>query len=235
MGKAVQKCQTEGLRLKPSKNSTSARRPYRPSKPHELKKHLVKHHQPEHVAIRKPRIFKEGQESRGLILGQAPPGPRKTLPRDWRPLAGPAEQRLARLAGLSVQQLWQQFDRANLLSSYPGMKGRSWKHDVSKGYKLHTSDGDVFPIKQAKKAAAKIDLSKYHSVLLLGNSVARAFGVSTALLHVQRMGQTRMMVFPHPSGVSHYWNDKPNVIKAARALKAELRIMRRGWMRPAGA
>eukprot|EP00438_Fugacium_kawagutii_P008252 Skav226271 [mRNA] locus=scaffold2708:303390:311906:- [translate_table: standard] len=129
----------------------------------------------------------------------------RTPVQGWRPLAGPAEQRLARLANLTVDRLWEHFDRSNLLSWYPGLKQRSKKHDVSKGYKLHTSDGDVFPIKEAQKAAANLDLSQYRSVLLLGNSVARAFGLKGRLFEVQKRGRTRMLAFPHPSGVSHYW------------------------------
>eukprot|EP00913_Durusdinium_trenchii_P009406 g8840.t1 len=149
------------------------------------------------AAVRKPFIYQEKKGCKGLVLGQAPPGPRENLPRGWRPLAGPAEQRLGRLAGLSVQQLWQRFDRANLLAWYPGLKKRAKKHSVSRGYKLHSSDGDVFPMKQARQAAASMDLSKYRSVLLLGTSVA----------------------------LSHFWNDKENRRKALKVLKAEMKSM----------
>ena len=198
---------------------------YRPSKPQELKKDLMKLRVSK--AIRKPHIFREKLGCKGLVLGQAPPGPRETLPRGWRPLAGPAEQRLARLAGMSVNQLWENFDRTNLLSWYPGLKQRSKKHDVSKGYKLHTSDGDVFPIKEAKAAASNLNLAQYRSVVLLGNSVARAFGLKGQLFEVQKRGLTRLLAFPHPSGVSHYWNDQQNTKKAQKALKSELKAMRR--------
>ena len=179
----------------------------------------------------KPQVVSEGKACKGLVLGQAPPGPRPSLPKGWKPLAGPAEQRLARLAGVSVPELWRRYDRANLLSWYPGLKRRSARHSVAKGYKLHTSDGDVFPLEKAKVAAAKLDLANYRSVLLLGASVARAFGVSKPLLQVETRGSTRMMVFPHPSGVSHFWNDKTNTKNAARALKKELRDLQRGASR----
>ncbi|CAE7658755.1 unnamed protein product [Symbiodinium pilosum] len=212
-------------------NRSCARPPGRskPSKPQALKKTLVKLARAQkRRAVKKPHVVSEGKGLvKGLVLGQAPPGPRKSLPRAWRPLAGPAEQRLARLAKLSVAEFWQHYDRANLLSWYPGLKTRSERHDVSKGYKLHTSDGDVFPMDQAKMAAAKLELAKYRSVLLLGTSVARAFGVSKPLLHTETRGQTRLLVFPHPSGVSHYWNDPKNTQKAAKALRRELRAMRR--------
>ena len=222
MGKMVQTRSGNG------RKAGQADRPYKPSKPQRIKKSLVKlAQQTKHRAVKKPQVVSECNAARGLILGQAPPGPRKSLPRGWRPLAGPAEQRLARLAGVDVAQLWQHFDRANLLSWYPGLKGRSAKHDVSKGYKLHASDGDVFPMEHAKDAASRLKLTKYRSVLLLGTAVARAFGVSKALLKVETRGQTRFLTFPHPSGVSHYWNDKTNVKKAARAFKREVRALQR--------
>ncbi|CAK8999763.1 unnamed protein product [Durusdinium trenchii] len=125
----------------------------------------------------------------------------------------------------SVQQLWQRFDRANLLAWYPGLKKRAKKHSVSRGYKLHSSDGDVFPMKQARQAAASMDLSKYRSVLLLGTSVARAFGLKGKLLEVKKRDSTRLVTFPHPSGVSHFWNDKENRRKALKVLKAEMKSM----------
>lgn len=204
--------------------ATKNKKVYRPSKPQEIKKDLRKLRISK--AIRKPHIFREKPGCKGLVLGQAPPGPRETLPRGWRPLAGPAEQRLARLAGMSVEQLWGHFDRTNLLSWYPGLKERSKKHDVSKGYKLHTSDGDVFPIKEARMAASNLKLTQYRSVLLLGSSVARAFGLKGQLFELQKRGTTRLLAFPHPSGVSHYWNDKANTKKAQKALKSELKAMR---------
>ncbi|CAK8999762.1 unnamed protein product [Durusdinium trenchii] len=207
----------------PRVGATNERNKYRPSKPQGAKKGLVKLRVSK--AVRKPFIYQEKKGCKGLVLGQAPPGPRENLPRGWRPLAGPAEQRLGRLAGLSVQQLWQRFDRANLLAWYPGLKKRAKKHSVSRGYKLHSSDGDVFPMKQARQAAASMDLSKYRSVLLLGTSVARAFGLKGKLLEVKKRDSTRLVTFPHPSGVSHFWNDKENRRKALKVLKAEMKSM----------
>eukprot|EP00929_Paragymnodinium_shiwhaense_P082911 TRINITY_DN43939_c0_g1_i2.p1 TRINITY_DN43939_c0_g1~~TRINITY_DN43939_c0_g1_i2.p1 ORF type:complete len:199 (+),score=44.38 TRINITY_DN43939_c0_g1_i2:145-741(+) len=114
--------------------------------------------------IQAPRIYSTRRGCAGLVLGQAPPAPPSALPRGWRPLAGPAEQRLAKLAGLrSSEEFWKKFDRANLLTAYPGLKGRAKKHDVKRGYKKHTSDGDVFPLQLGKLAASKLDLSQYRS------------------------------------------------------------------------
>ena len=209
------------------KGAKQVKNKYRPSKPQGVKKDLSKLRVSK--AARKPFIYREKTGCKGLVLGQAPPGPRETLPRGWRPLAGPAEQRLGRLAGLSVAQLWKRFDRANLLAWYPGLKKRSKKHDVSKGYKLHTSDGDIFPMEQARLAAASLDLSKYSSVLLLGASVAKAFGLKGRLFEVEKRGRTRLVTFPHPSGVSHFWNDEENRQKALKAFKAEMKAMGKKW------
>ncbi|CAJ1434867.1 unnamed protein product [Effrenium voratum] len=131
----------------------------RPSKPQAAKKELVK------LRVckvgRKPHIFREKSGCKGLLLGQAPPGPQQSLPRGWRPLAGPAEQRLARLASLVPRSWFKCMMHLNTFESeYPGLKGRAKKHDVARGYKLHTSDGDVFPMKQARMAAAALDLSQ---------------------------------------------------------------------------
>lgn len=218
-------------RAAPGKNAPTKKRAYKAVKPQKLKKRLIKlARKGSALASRqhKPRIYQERRGCVGLALGQAPPGPPSTLPRGWRPLAGPAEQRLAKLSGMeSPEAFWTEFDRANLLNWYPGLKARSSHLEVSKGYKLHQSDGDVFPMEDARRAAARVDLKKYAYVLLLGNNVSRAFGVKTNLLEAEMRGKTRLVTFPHPSGVSHFWNDPSNVARAARVLKSGLRMMRR--------
>jgi len=220
---------TKGKRiLKSNKRHVAGRRA---SKPQSIKKELVKLAKQVATANRrpcKPHIISERPGCIGLVLGQAPPGPRKSLPRGWRPLAGPAEQRLARLAGLaSPAELWTKFDRGNLLSWYPGLKERSAKQDVAKGYTKHQSDGDVFPQESARRAAAAVQLERYKCVVLLGNNVARAFGVRAGLMQAEVRDGSRLLTFPHPSGVSHFWNDPANVRRAAGVFRAELRRMRR--------
>ena len=210
-------------------NTATRKRP-KPSKPQASKERLVRLAEAGPARPRrrrKPLIVRETRGCVGLVLGQAPPGPRGSLPKGWRPLAGPAEQRLAKLAGVpSPAELWAEFDRGNLLSWYPGLKARAAKHDVKKGYRLHQSDGDVFPMDEARLAAAKVDLRPYACVLLLGNNVARAFGLKAGLLRTEVRSGCRLMTFPHPSGVSHYWNDPGNVQRAAEALRVVLGEMR---------
>ena len=117
------------------------------------------------------RTTKEPTRARGVVIGQAPPiaaGP------DFVPLSGSAEQRLARLAGLDLCELWQRFDRRNLLDEYPGRKAKAARHQRENGYRLHQSTGDEFPMERARSAAATIDLSGYSLAVLLGLQVARS-------------------------------------------------------------
>jgi hypothetical protein len=43
-------------------------------------------------------------------------------------MQGMAERRVAKLAGLSVDELWLCFQRVNLVNYHPGRKGRHEKH-----------------------------------------------------------------------------------------------------------
>lgn len=43
------------------------------------------------------------------------------------------------------------------------------------GYNLHMGDGDTFPLKDARKAAAALPLREYACAILLGLNVGRAF------------------------------------------------------------
>ena len=61
-----------------------------------------------------------------------------------------AEQRLARLAGISVSELWERFDRQNLLAQFPGKEPKEDRHRREAGYKLHESTGDCFPLEPAR-------------------------------------------------------------------------------------
>ena len=74
--------------------------------------------------------------------------------------------------------------------------------------------------------------SAYDWVVLLGLGVARAVGVPRPkLLERARLesgesgesGGCTALVFPHQSGVSHFWNDPARADRAARELRAFLR------------
>jgi hypothetical protein len=167
---------------------------------------------------------------RGLIIGQAPPGPPESLPSDYLPLQGQPERRLARLAGLaSPDHLWQEFDRIDLIGWCPGPKDRKSYHITSTGYRKHCCDGHRFPLSVARLAASRLitfgGLSSYAMVVLCGRHVASAFGLrlhSRGVPWAEELNGVRFLVLPHPSGVSHFWNDEVSWHRAAGTFRAAL-------------
>lgn len=134
-----------------------------------------------------------------LIIGQAP-GP-KTDPAE--PLSGPSGRRLAALCELSLDDFLACFQRVNLMNRFPGKAGK----------------GDAFRIDRARRAALRLSQSfGGRKVVLLGNHVARAFEV----LPISPPGAFMPMwgglvtIFPHPSGISRWWNDPKNVRLASQ-------------------
>lgn len=123
------------------------------------------------------------------VVGQAP-GP-NTDPAE--PLSGASGRRLAALCGSAFP-----FERVNVLDAWPGRCGK----------------GDAFP-KPVRSplvrslAAGGAD----HRVVLLGRSVASLFGLAAVPWFEWR---GRFVVVPHPSGISHWWNDPANVERARR-------------------
>ena len=104
----------------------------------------------------------------------------------------------------------------------------------------------VFPIEDAERKAQEIDLKAYDTVCLLGLKVARAFkipspslfktvhlhhddddseksnfvsGKACSICNSNSKKTTTITIFPHPSGVSHFWNKEENRIKASTFLK----------------
>ena len=162
-----------------------------------------------------PREVK--QRSLGIVIGQAPP---IHTGADFVPLSGLPEKRLARLAGLEICELWQRFERRNLLDNHPGRKFKADKHQRDNGYRLHQSTGDEFPKELAREAAAGVDLSGYGLAVLLGLQVASAFQVKAKLLTLDYDTLAcPAIVLPHTSGVSHFWNDADNVAAAEAAFR----------------
>ena len=143
------------------------------------------------------------------------------------PFGGLAERRLARLAGVaSPHDLWSVCDRVNLVPFFPGHRPRLERFTRGGGYDKHQSAGHAFPLASARFFARELDLvRRYHRVVLLGLGVARALGVKRpVLLQVVALSPTcTALVFPHPSGVSHFWNDPARVDAARDALRAFLR------------
>jgi hypothetical protein len=79
-------------------------------------------------------------------------------------------------------------------------------------------------------AAARVAAARMRPrgrVLLLGRGVATAFGQARRpILQWFDLRGARAAVFPHPSGISHWWNDPRNVARARRFLRALLRRAR---------
>jgi len=173
------------------------------------------------------------RRARAIIIGQAPPpSSSEREDDDFVALQGPPERRLARLVGCaSPQELWKLFERRNVLGTWPGSKRRAPKHRKAAGYTKHESAGDLFPLNDARLEALRIDLTDYALVIMLGLNVARSFHVKPELLHREVLrptpgsrNGTLVLVFPHPSGVSHFWNNPERVSRAEMSLRAAMAV-----------
>src|SRR5262249_10932860 len=99
------------------------------------------------------------------------------------------------------------FELRNLLDHYPGRGGP--KGDAFDRTAARTSFLDIMMDAGRDDAA----------MVLLGWNVARVAGVPRRIGYYQ-WTYGRWAVFPHPSGVSHYWNDPDNVRRARRFMRA---------------
>jgi hypothetical protein len=147
---------------------------------------------------------------RPVLVGQAPSRRSRT---DAPLIGGQSGTKLMTLAGLADESprfalfLYRRlFATANLIKRWPG-KGKS--------------KGDRFPMALARKAAGRllVELDR-RLVVCMGRKVAKAFGKGGIGL-LEMDGQlddvsrrTVFAVFPHPSGVSHWWNERKNVQRA---------------------
>jgi len=141
------------------------------------------------------------------------------------------------------------FDRDNLSEVVPQRKPRAPKHEKSVGYGKHDADGDLFELDEARRLAKRFfpmlgnaadggeesrffrpaAVPPYRLAVLLGLTVARAFSPLVKhpeLFSTQWVGSGRsrclLLVLPHPSGVSHFWNDKQNMERAAQSLRSAM-------------
>lgn len=132
-----------------------------------------------------------------LIVGQAPSACSDPLV----PLAGPSGRRLAALCALSFEEFLVAYERANLLPAFPGKLAK----------------GDAFPAWMGRRFAVELLRGRRtpRRLVLLGGNVSRAFGLSPEPLFAWRpLGRHQAAVCPHPSGISHFWNDPFNVGQA---------------------
>jgi len=140
--------------------------------------------------------------SRFVLVGQAPA---KSTPAGSPPLlVGPTPKRLMELGGLELREYVFLFDRRNVLDRWTGKQG----------------NGDSFPLAEARKKAALASMSDLvdRDIVFLGKSVAGAFGRGDVpYFERSKFGwgtKGSAVTFPHPSGVSHWWNEPSNHLKA---------------------
>jgi uracil-DNA glycosylase len=138
------------------------------------------------------------------LVGQAPS--RRGDPR--KPLAGPNGQKIARLAGMSYNELIA-CRRRHLNPHYGRKSGKGDAFDHAKGY---VNAADVL-----------LDW-RVERIVLLGKNVARCFGFrDLPFLAEIRIYGRRFLIFPHPSGVNRWWNERQNEQRARQFLQRFLR------------
>jgi hypothetical protein len=138
------------------------------------------------------------------LVGQAPS--RRGDPR--KPLAGPNGQKIARLAGMSYDELIA-CRRKHLNTHYKGKR--------SKGEAFDRANGNV-------NAADILMDWRVERIVLLGKNVARCFGFRDLpfLAEIHIYGR-RFLIFPHPSGTNRWWNERRNERRARQLLQRFLR------------
>lgn len=131
--------------------------------------------------------------SRVVIIGQAP----SRLSDPSEPLSGNSGRRLASLAGLSLPEFLDRFERRNLLDAWPGKAGK----------------GDAFVRAGEARALAESLRAGLATrrVVLLGTAVARAFGFPGAPFEFRPYWEGSFATCPHPSGTNRWWNDRAKV------------------------
>jgi hypothetical protein len=138
------------------------------------------------------------------LVGQAPS--RRGDPR--KPPAGPHGQKIARLAGMSYDELIT-CRRKHLNTHYNGKRSKGDAFDRAKG--------------NAKAADVLMDW-RVERIVLLGKNVARCFGFRDVpfLAEISIYGR-RFLIFPHPSGINRWWNERRNERRARQLLQRFLR------------
>src|SRR3989442_346740 len=143
------------------------------------------------------------------MIGQAPS--RRALPGD-RPLSGAVGAKIARMAGLTLEQFLERTWTANLIDEWPGKRGK----------------GDAFPKKDAALGALRVGVSKEFVcatvIVLLGRSVAAAFAEIYGAKSLLKADVCEPLpggfaILPHPSGIDRWYNDAANRRRAASFLK----------------
>jgi len=138
------------------------------------------------------------------LVGQAPS--RRGDPS--KPLAGPNGRKIARLAGMSHDELIA-CRRRHLNPRYSGKPGENSAFDHAQG---NMNAADVLMDWRVER------------IVLLGKNVARCFGFRDLpfLAEISVYGR-RFLIFPHPSGTNRWWNERRNEQRARQLLQRFLR------------
>jgi uracil-DNA glycosylase len=145
-----------------------------------------------------------------LIIGQAPS--RETVGKPA--FSGKSGPKFAELLGVAHEDLWSTFDVVNVIDFFPGQS------------KDPTKRGDAFPYFEAKKRAeAMRPALGGRTVVLVGKNVARAFSWPSIEFFDWKTdaadeGYFKFCVVPHPSGISHYYNDPKNFERAKAFMRS---------------
>jgi uracil-DNA glycosylase len=160
---------------------------------------------------------------RPLFLGEAP-SPSTDGRAGAAPLVGETGRRLALWAGLSPADFRVRARCLNLFDRLPqrwsqtaARREAEWlwacltqdREEVLATYGMHLTD-------------LREDTSM---VVLLGNRVTRAFGLThLPLFRVTQTGGPPVATMPHPSGLNRYWNEPAHVAEAERFLREMMRV-----------
>jgi uracil-DNA glycosylase len=138
------------------------------------------------------------------LVGQAPS--RRGDAR--KPLAGPNGRKLARLAGMSYDELI-----------------ACRRRHLNADYRRKPGKGDAFDHAKGNVNAANILLDwRVERIVLLGKNVARCFGFRDfPFLAEVRIYGRRFLIFPHPSSINRWWNERRNERRARQLLQRFLR------------
>jgi len=156
------------------------------------------------VAVYRDTKKKKVETHKIGLVGQAPS--RRGDPR--KPLAGPNGQKIARLAGMSYDELVA-CRRRHLNTHYNVKRGEGSSFDCAKG---NVNAADILMDWRVER------------IVLLGKNVARCFGFRDLpfLAQISIYGR-RFLIFPHPSGVNRWWNERRNERRARQLLQRFLR------------
>lgn len=146
---------------------------------------------------------------RPLLIGQAPgPNTDPRLPLFPVPSTS-AGGRLAEMTGLGRAEYLKTFERVNLLPDFPGK----------------TKKEDMFPVARARFAAKIMKpFLAGRTVVLVGRGVSTAFGLDPSFefhkwfthpvkrrcAFARDSWHARVVIIPHPSGRSRWYNDDAN-------------------------